>query len=56
MLFDSFYVSYLSEKNKGSKIPFIKGIFIGFLSNCVGFFKKEHSSHLYLLQKPKKAK
>ncbi len=56
MLFDSFYVSYLSEKNKGSKIPFIKGILIGFLSNCIGFFKKEHSSHLYLLQKPKNAK
>lgn len=56
MLFDSFYVSYLSEKNKGSKIPFLKGVFIGLLSNTVGFFKKEHSSHLYILQKLKKAK
>jgi len=56
MLFDSFYVSYLSEKNKGSKIPFIKGIFIVFLSNAVGFLKKEHSSQLYILQKPKKVK
>ncbi len=56
MLFDSFYVSYLSEKNKGSKIPFLKGVFIGFLSNVVGFFKKEYSSHVYILQKPKKIK
>lgn len=56
MLFDSFYVSYLSEKNKKAFAPFLKGIFFGFLSNLSGFFKREHSSQLYLLQKPKKTK
>ncbi|WP_445712432.1 class I SAM-dependent methyltransferase [Flavobacterium sp.] len=51
MWFDSFYVSLLSEKNKNGKMNFIKGFFIGFLSNCVGIIKKEYSSHIYIIKK-----
>ena len=50
MWFDSFYVSLLSEKYKSGKINFISGFFIGLISNVSGFFKKEFSSHIYVLK------
>lgn len=50
MWFDSFYVSLLSEKYKSGKMNFLKGFLIGFYSNCVGIFKKEFSSHIYILK------
>jgi 2-polyprenyl-3-methyl-5-hydroxy-6-metoxy-1,4-benzoquinol methylase len=48
--FDSFYVSLLSEKYKSGKMNFISGFFIGLISNVSGFFKKEFSSHIYVLK------
>lgn len=50
MWFDSFYVSLLSEKYKNGKMNFVKGFFVGFVSNCSGIFKKEYSSHIYILK------
>ncbi|MFN7045327.1 MAG: class I SAM-dependent methyltransferase [Flavobacterium sp.] len=50
MWFDSFYVSLLSEKYKSGKMNFISGFFIGLISNLSGFFKKEFSSHIYVLK------
>lgn len=50
MWFDSFYVCLLSEKYKTGKMNFIKGFFYGFLSNCSGIFKKEFSSHIYVIK------
>ncbi|NHM03457.1 class I SAM-dependent methyltransferase [Flavobacterium celericrescens] len=50
MWFDSFYVSLLSEKYKTRKMNFISGFFIGLISNVSGFFKKEFSSHIYVLK------
>ena len=50
MWFDSFYVSLLSEKYKTGKMNFISGFFIGLISNVSGFFKKEFSSHIYVLK------
>lgn len=50
MWFDSFYVSLLSEKYKTGKMNFIKGFLIGFISNVVGMFKKEFSSHIYIIK------
>jgi 2-polyprenyl-3-methyl-5-hydroxy-6-metoxy-1,4-benzoquinol methylase len=50
MWFDSFYVSLLSEKHKTGKMNFIKGFAIGCISNLVGLFKKEFSSHIYILK------
>ena len=51
MWFDSFYVSMLSEKYKNGKGNLFKAFFIGFWSNLVGIFKKEFSSHIYILKK-----
>jgi hypothetical protein len=50
MWFDSFYVSILSEKYKNNKMTFIKGCFVGLISNLSGCFKNEFSSHIYLLK------
>ena len=51
MWFDSFYVALLSEKYKTGKMNFVKGFFIGLLSNCSGLQKKEFSSHIYIIKK-----
>ena len=50
MWFDSFYVALLSEKYKNGKMNFIKGFFIGLISNCSGIVKKEFSSHIYIIK------
>ena len=50
MWFDSFYVSLLSEKYKSEKMNFSSGFFIGLISNVSGLFKKEFSSHIYVLK------
>lgn len=50
MWFDSFYVSILSEKYKTGKMSLIKGGFVGLRSNVSGIFKKEFSSHIYIIK------
>lgn len=50
MWFDSFYVSLLSEKYKNGKMSFVKGFFVGFISNVSGWFKNEFSSHIYIIK------
>ena len=50
MWFDSFYVSMLSEKYKTGKMSLIKGGFVGLRSNVSGIFKKEFSSHIYVIK------
>ena len=51
MLFDSFYVSLLSEKYKSGNAFSIKAIWIGLLSNIKGMFSKEYSSHIYIFKR-----
>lgn len=51
MLFDSFYVSLLSEKYKSGKNFSLKAIWIGLLSNIKGFQSKQFSSHIYILKR-----
>jgi 2-polyprenyl-3-methyl-5-hydroxy-6-metoxy-1,4-benzoquinol methylase len=51
MWFDSFYVSLLSENYKSGTMNYIKGFLIGFWSNVSGCFKKEYSSHIYIIKK-----
>ncbi|RAR72871.1 class I SAM-dependent methyltransferase [Flavobacterium aciduliphilum] len=53
MLYDSFYVSLLSEKYKRGKMNFIKAFYIGLVSNSKGMINKEFSSHIYVLKKGK---
>lgn len=51
MVFDSFYVSLLSEKYKTGKKFSIKGFWIGLLSNLKGIRSKEYSSHIYIFER-----
>ncbi|WP_297797326.1 class I SAM-dependent methyltransferase [uncultured Eudoraea sp.] len=50
MIFDSFYVSLLSEKYKRGKVNFMKAFFIGLQSNIKAWKTKEYSSLLYILK------
>ena len=48
---DSIYVSYLSEKHKGSYFPIFLGSIIGFISIIKSLFTKESSSFLFVFIK-----
>jgi len=51
MLFDSFYVSLLSEEFKFGKKKFIKSFLIGLYSNLIGLFSdKGYSSTIYIFE------
>ncbi|WP_291114786.1 class I SAM-dependent methyltransferase [Flavobacterium sp. UBA6135] len=50
MLFDSFYVSLLSEKYKNNKLNLLKAFYIGLRSNLYGGKNKEFSSHIYVIK------
>lgn len=50
MVFDSFYVSLLSEKYKNGKMNFIKAIWVGLKSNIKAVNSKEYSSHIYIIK------
>jgi SAM-dependent methyltransferase len=51
MIFDSFYVSLLSEKYKTGKSFSIKALLIGLWSNISALNSKEYSSHIYCYKK-----
>ena len=51
MLFDSFYISLLSEKYKNGKANYLKSFFMGLRSNLSGLKTGEYSSMLYVLEK-----
>ena len=54
MLFDSFYVSLLSEEFKSGRKKYIKGFIIGLISNVIGIFTKRGcSSIVYVFKKNK---
>ncbi len=51
MIFDSFYVSLLSEKYKTGKSKYLSAFLNGFLSNMKAWNSKEYSSLMYVLKK-----
>ena len=51
LIFDSYYVSLLSEKYKTGKSNFIKAFKIGLKSNLKAKSTKEYSSHIYVFKK-----
>ena len=53
MIFDSYYVSLLSEKNKTGKQNLIKAFLIGLRSNITAWKTKEYSSLIYCFKKDK---
>ncbi len=50
MIFDSFYVSLLSEKYKTGKMNFFSAFWIGLRSNLKANASKEYSSHIYVVK------
>ena len=50
MIFDSFYVSLLSEKYKTGKMNFFSAFWIGLRSNLKANTSKEYSSHIYVIK------
>lgn len=50
MLFDSFYVSLLSEKYKTGKQNYLRSFWIGLRSNLAAMLSKEHSSIIYIIK------
>lgn len=53
LIFDSFYVSLLSEKYRSGNSFSIKAFFIGLLSNLMAWRNKEYSSLIYCYKKIK---
>ena len=51
LLFDSFYVSLLSEKYRSQKSNYLKGLFTGLKSNLKAWRSGEYSSVVYFLKK-----
>jgi len=51
LIFDSFYVSLLSEKYKTGQQNFLKAFWIGLRSNINAWRTKEYSSLIYILQR-----
>ena len=51
LLLDSYYISMLSEKYKESKLFFLKGLIVGFVSNLMAVFTSNHSSSAFVFKK-----
>lgn len=51
LFLDSFYVSYLSEKNKKSYFPGIFAVIIGMISNILALFSSNYSSSVYVFKR-----
>jgi len=51
LLLDSYYISMLSEKYKKSKLFFLKGLIVGFVSNFTAIFTSNYSSSAFVFKK-----
>ena len=51
LIFDSFYVSILSEKNRNNPFGTLNGLIIGLLSNIFALFSTNYSSSFYVFTK-----
>jgi SAM-dependent methyltransferase len=49
--FDSYYVSLLSEKYKGSRLAFLKAVLTGTISNLKGLTSGQYSSNIFVVTK-----
>lgn len=53
LLFDSYYISLMSEKYKKSSFRVFNSIVVGTVSNIIAFFTKEYSSNIFVFKKSK---
>tara|TARA_B110000483_G_scaffold104057_1_gene126908 strand:+ start:3170 stop:4018 length:849 start_codon:yes stop_codon:yes gene_type:complete len=51
LVLDAFYISIMSESQKGNRFSFLKGLFIGLTSNLIGLRTDNYSTHMYIFQK-----
>ncbi len=51
LIFDSFYISLVSEKYTKNKFKTINSILIGLISDIYGLFKNQYSSQIYIFKK-----
>ena len=51
MIFDSFYVSLLSERYRGKHMIWPRAVWMGLRSNLYGWRTGQYSSHVYILKK-----
>ena len=51
LLLDSYYVSFLSESYKKSKLKILRAIVVGTTSNLKALFTKQYSSNVFVFQK-----
>ena len=51
LFIDAYYVSFLSEKYKGSKLPILRSIVIGTISNLKALFNGQYSSNYFVFKK-----
>jgi len=56
MLWDSFFVSILSEKTLRNNLFFLRGLFVGLISNVKALFSGQYSSLIYVLKIKRKIK
>ena len=51
LVWDAYYISYMSEQYKHHSLPLIKGVFRGLISNCKARRSGEWSSMVYVFEK-----
>ena len=51
LIWDAYYISYMSEQYKQHKFPLLKGTFRGCISNCKARHTNEWSSMVYIFEK-----
>jgi 2-polyprenyl-3-methyl-5-hydroxy-6-metoxy-1,4-benzoquinol methylase len=51
LIWDAYYISYMSEQYKQHKFPLLKGAFRGCISNCKARHTNEWSSMVYIFEK-----
>ena len=50
LIWDAYYISFMSEKYKNHRLPLMKGVFRGWVSNCKARKTSEWSSLVYFLE------
>ena len=53
LVWDAYYISYMSEQYKNHSLPLLRGAFRGLISNCKARKSKEWSSNVYVFEKQK---
>ena len=53
LIWDAYYISYMSEKYKNRSLPLLNGVMRGLVSNCKARKNGEWSSRIYIIERQK---